>query len=301
MRKKTLKLRRALRSIWLIGGVFAILAQWQRTIVNKFKLIRLQKYVLYNEFPNFAPNSAGTPSQKTVLTLASIKNTNQILSNFANKFFPLPSDSTLTIDQFLNSKSYNVNNAAALSQKFINYGSDKGEPNNLYKIYGYILSALPNSNLKLLEIGLGSDNLNVVSNMGLHGKPGASLRAFSEHYPAGKFYGGDIDKDILFSTEKIQTAFVDQSSLETLENFFNTFTTMFDLIIDDGLHAPDANLNTLFIAIDYCANGGYVVIEDIHRSSRPIWRILQCLLPTHLFECHIISAWNCDIFLVKKL
>lgn len=294
-------MRHTLKSLWLIGAVFPILGDWQRAFKNKLKVSRLQKYVLYNEFPNFAPNSAGTPLQKTILTLTSIKNTNQILSDIADKYFPPPSDSIQTVDQFLTTKSYSYSQASVLSQKFISYGSDKGEPNNLYKIYAYILSTFSTSNFKLLEIGLGSNNLAVVSNMGLHGKPGASLRAFSDQYPTGTFYGGDIDKDILFSTEKIQTAFVDQSSRITLEKFFNSFTTKFDLIIDDGLHSPDANLNTFLIATEHCARGGYIVIEDIHSSSRPIWRILQCLLPIHLFECQIVAAWNCDIFIVKKL
>ena len=61
----------------------------------------------------------------------------------------------------------------------------------------------------LFEIGLGTNNINVRSNMGLDGKPGASLRAFRDYLNIN-VYGADVDKGILFEEDKIKTYFIDQ-------------------------------------------------------------------------------------------
>ena len=73
--------------------------------------------------------------------------------------------------------------------------------------------------MNILEIGLGTNNVDVVSNMGRDGIPGASLRAFRDYLINSKIYGADIDKSILFSEERIETYFVDQTNDTSFENF----------------------------------------------------------------------------------
>ena len=86
---------------------------------------------------------------------------------------------------------------------------------------------------KILEIGLGTDNENLLSNMGKQGKPGASLKAFRDYFKNSKIYGADIDKNILFSDLKIKTSFVDQTNQKSMDLLFKKFGGNFDLIIDD--------------------------------------------------------------------
>ena len=65
LQNRSLNLRHTLKSIGLIGAVFPILGDWQRAFMNKLKVMRLPRYVLYDAFPNFAPNSAATPMKRT--------------------------------------------------------------------------------------------------------------------------------------------------------------------------------------------------------------------------------------------
>ena len=45
---------------------------------------------------------------------------------------------------------------------------------------------------RIFELGLGSNNINIPSNMGSEGRPGASLYGWSEYFPDAKVYGADI-------------------------------------------------------------------------------------------------------------
>ena len=56
---------------------------------------------------------------------------------------------------------------------------------------------------KIFEIGLGTNNIDIVSTMGKKGHPGASLRAFRDFCPNAEIYGADFDSRILFQ-EKVK-------------------------------------------------------------------------------------------------
>ena len=75
----------------------------------------------------------------------------------------------------------------------------------------------------LLEIGLGSNNTDLVSSMGKEGKPGASLRAFRDFCINAEVIGADIDKRILFKEDRIKTFYVDQTNNSSLDNFKDKF------------------------------------------------------------------------------
>lgn len=55
------------------------------------------------------------------------------------------------------------------------HGSDKGSPtnncsHNYTKYYHELFSPVKLANLRIFELGLGTNNINVPSNMGIHGK-----------------------------------------------------------------------------------------------------------------------------------
>ena len=185
-----------------------------------------------------------------------------------------------------------------LSQNLETYGSDKVR-NNYHLIYSCILKdiELP---YNILEIGLGTNDVKVVSSMGLSGKPGASIKGFKDTFTASKIYGADVDKKILFSEDRIKTFFVDQNNLETFNNITDSVKEEFDLIIDDGLHYQLSNLNTLLFAINNLKIGGFFIIEDIGIWTIDTWKIVNKVIPKN-FESQIIEMTETNfVYLLHK-
>jgi SAM-dependent methyltransferase len=163
---------------------------------------------------------------------------------------------------------FNGTGTAELKRLFDAYGSDKGtDTHSLHHAYAHIIEQLggPFSRLRVLEVGLGSRNQKVVSAMARDAKPpGGSLRCFRDFLPNAMVFGADVDDGALFNESRIQTAQADQLERASLDALYRTFGSQrFDLVIDDGLHAPGANLNVLEFALQHLRPGGYVVIEDI--------------------------------------
>ena len=164
-------------------------------------------------------------------------------------------------------------------------------------IFAQILKRAPSKPLKVVEIGIGSNNPTVASNMGVFGTPGASLRAFRDFLPSAEIVGGDVDRTILFTEPRITTHFVDQLDTNSLRLFF-TEAGSFDLFIEDGLHELDANLNTLYVALEFVKVGAWIVIEDISPDLEQIWlAVAKCLENDH--RCWVIRA-NVSILFVAQ-
>lgn len=279
---------------------------------NLKKIILLRKLVtflrrLYNSNPKFislvltfemyAPYSDGEPNIKTKLTKNTINNIFNSILIFSNEI----NNKSINIIDIDNLK-FNKSEEASVKElkKLLNFhGSDKAHKHFYHLLYAKLLS--PNEKVKnILEIGLGTNNTNFVSSMGINGKPGASLRAFSEFCKNANIYGADIDRAILFNEKKIKTFFVDQTSNESLDKLKNNFKEKFDLIIDDGLHSPDANINTIRFALDLIKVGGSIVIEDINPKSISIWKSISYLIPSEKYKTQIIKAKGALMFLITK-
>lgn len=91
--------------------------------------------------------------------------------------------------------------------------SDKGHErittsyHNYTTFYYYLFSSIRYENLRVFELGLGTTNPNIKSNMGPNGKHGASLYGWKDFFSNSNIYGADIDSDILFSEDRIKTFF----------------------------------------------------------------------------------------------
>lgn len=170
----------------------------------------------------------------------------------------------------LEKKYLNNEKCEKLKNLFNQYGSDKAKSLLVY-IYFEIFSNFKINSL--FEIGLGTNNIKVRSNMGLDGKPGASLRAFRD-YLGIKIYGADVDEKILFEEKNIETYFIDQLETKTIKNIKKSIPKL-DLIIDDGLHQPDANLNVIVDLLDHLNPNGILVIEDIEPNFVHTFKIIE--------------------------
>lgn len=171
----------------------------------------------------------------------------------------------------------------SLKNLFDNYGSDKG--NMYYPLYTSILEKYKNiEKLRLLEIGLGTNNPSLISTMGAgtRYRCGGSLRSFRDYLPNSNIFGADVDKECLFNEEKINTFFVDQLEIDTFNILYtNCGNLKFDIIIDDGLHSIGANLNTLIFALKSINNNGIIIIEDI-----PITKIKGYQIVDYILNCN---------------
>ena len=189
-----------------------------------------------------------------------------------------------------------------LDQRFQHHRSDKAA-HGYAPIYSRILEQcreLPNP--CILEIGLGTNNPKAMSTMGAMGRPGASLRAFRDHMPTASVYGADIDPNTMFSEERIRTAVVDQLSPQSFAAMTRELGAgKFDLIIDDGLHSTEANLNTLNFAIEGLSPRGWLVIEDIPPRTVSAWRLLTALISSARLECTLVKARTQFLFIAQRL
>ena len=152
------------------------------------------------------------------------------------------------------------------------YGSDKGGKNNQHNFAQYYSDIFNNKKEKVknfLEIGLGSNNLDVPSNMGVDGKPLASLRAWRDYFIYGNIYGADIDKNILQNEERIKTFYVDQTNPTSIKEMFkNIGISKFDIILEDGLHEFNANICFFENSIEYLTDDGVYIIEDVYYKDQ---------------------------------
>jgi hypothetical protein len=186
-----------------------------------------------------------------------------------------------------------------LSELFKTYGSDKSTVHNYYKIYSFLLQEL-GEHKKIFEIGLGTNNTDVVSTMGKDGKPGASLRAFRDATSKAQIFGADFDTRILFSEERIESYFVDQTNPKTFDELSIKIGSDFDLMIDDGLHSPNANLHSLFFFLQNIRVGGYAVVEDINILTKPIWEIVSQLIEPNYSSAFIQTKSACMFIVMRE-
>jgi SAM-dependent methyltransferase len=246
---------------------------WRRIVRRPAVVLDFLRTAVFSvKYKDATPSEIAAVFEKTIATLAA----------FAEQHSPL---FECTSGEFLQrGNSPSVDDVVALEALFNKYGSDKATMHDYFKIYAAILSAKRHQDMRILEVGLGTNNIDVPSNMGLHGHPGAAERAFRDWATKAQVFGADIDDRILFTEDRIQTFFVDQTKPETLQALRARFDDgTFDLVIDDGLHNSEANLNTLLALLPLLRPGGYLVVEDVSGRDRPVWSILADILAqTHL-------------------
>ncbi len=179
---------------------------------------------------------------------------------------------------------YKKNSANQISVLCDIHGSDKGEaealiqpypwPSHTYSdYYEMIFVGRRDKITKVAEIGIGTNNPNLVSSMQTQGKPGASLRVWRDYFPNADIFGGDIDVNILFKESRISTFYINQLDPNSIEQFWlSTNEKNFDFILDDGLHNFEAGSTLFANSIEFLSPTGIYVIEDVSFSDLHLYQ-----------------------------
>jgi hypothetical protein len=197
------------------------------------------------------------------------------------------------------------------------YGSDKGQKtsngrnwHNYSIVYHTLFQHVRTETLRIFELGLGTNDVTVPSNMGTHGKPGASLRAWRDYFPNSLIFGADIDRNILFEEDRIKTFFCDQLNPNEIKMMWEQedLQEKFDIIIEDGLHTFEANKCFFEHSIHKVKEGGVYIIEDIdvkqlniYTSQLIMWKNIYPTLEYKIINLpHNRNVYdNCLILLSK--
>ena len=152
------------------------------------------------------------------------------------------------------------------------HGSDKGSGHHNYtKLYHRLFEKLRNSPINILEIGIGSINPHIPSNMecGRNYVPGSSIRGWREYFPNSTVYCCDIDTDTFKYVDNIYNVkpfYLDMTNQNCIDDVCRGILhdVKFDIIIDDGLHHFPTNCNLMKSLLSKLKPvNSFYIIEDI--------------------------------------
>lgn len=142
-----------------------------------------------------------------------------------------------------------------LTQLAIKYGTDKWGKHNYTPVYYDMFKDRRNEIKKVLEIGPAE---------------GAGMFMFRDFFPNATIYGAEIDLvrvAKLQGLDRIDVYPVDQGSQDDLDSLIHQIGTDIDIVIDDGSHWPDDQLNTFLYIFPVLDPGSTYIIEDVADES----------------------------------
>jgi SAM-dependent methyltransferase len=204
-------------------------------------------------------------------------------------------------------QSVNVLAPTRMCRVMTKYGSDKGRVLKYTAVYSALFKERCDQPLRIFELGLGTNNPDAPSNMGVFGVPGASLRGWRELFPRALVCGADIDRGILFQEDRIKTFYCDQLDRSSIRELWlhPDLQGGVDIIIEDGLHTLEANVSFLEGSLDHLRPGGIYVTEDIDWNRFDEWRdrletIYSKQYPTYEFAFVVLANGGYNNLLVVR-
>lgn len=132
------------------------------------------------------------------------------------------------------------------------FKSDKSSDwHNYSALYHYMFSHLTEVPMNIFEVGIYE---------------GGSVRSWKKYFKNGEIYAGDVEQRCFVNEERIKSFYCDQdnpASIDSMWNILELKDIMFDIIIDDGKHEFQSNINFLLHSIHKLKNGGIFIIEDL--------------------------------------
>ena len=129
-------------------------------------------------------------------------------------------------------------------------GTDKVSQHGYHRFYPVFLEKFRDLPITMLEIGTDKNR---------------SLKLWEEYFPLARIYGIDIGNG--FMLERGEVFKGDQSDDIFLEGVIRKIGTKANLIIDDGSHKPEHQLDTfVYLFEKLLKEGGIYIIEDIETN-----------------------------------
>lgn len=136
---------------------------------------------------------------------------------------------------------------------------------------------------RILELGIGAPGLS--GGASLHA---ASLKMWAEYLPEAEIFAVDNRREILFNGDRIMSLWADVYDSASLIHAAETFGGHFDLIVDDAVHLPDAQINAMRTLLPHLDTNGIYCIEDVANCHPDV--ILAEIPPgysTHVWPCKL--------------
>ena len=141
-----------------------------------------------------------------------------------------------------------INEGKKFSEYLKNYNTSK--PGGIYREFlDRLFFTIRPKTKTILELGISE---------------GGGLLSMRDFFEKSYLWGVDIDKDTFVDSERIvKCDWADQLKTKTLKKNAENFNTKFDLIVDDGWHHPESQINSLISYLPYLSQKGTYIVEDI--------------------------------------
>jgi len=137
---------------------------------------------------------------------------------------------------------------------------------NYINSYNILFDNLNKPDVKnILEIGLGFvlSNSSTAFSQDKKYRPGNSLRMWRDYFNNSNVFGIDINPELMFNEDRIQTFVADQSNETDLQNVINRINCELDIIIDDGSHYGEHQVYSFMFLNKFLKPNGIYIIEDV--------------------------------------
>lgn len=268
---------------------------------NQISAERRIKINVLRDFGHFAPASNGDWKTKTLLTIGTLRK----LPESVDLLMQIAPDSeqALVVAELLEKEKLHTDSEreSRLEMLYRRFGSDKSTGHDYHRIYANLFPHL-NRVQTVFEIGIGSNNPKVVSHMGArHSGVGGSLRAHQAFFPDSQVFGFDIDRGSFITDERISCDWVDQTNYESVRKIGSLAPPQgIDLIIDDGLHSLNANLNSLAGLLPFLSSEGWMIIEDIDSRLNSIWGLICAWLDQVGYRAYLLDMKDASVVAVRR-
>ena len=142
-----------------------------------------------------------------------------------------------------------------LEELFNQHGCDKASKHKYHTVYEPDFEPLKDKEINILEVGIFK---------------GDSIKVWLDYFPNATIYGIDVftrisSKDIeILEHERVKWLKADSTSYGVVNSIKKEWPRIrFDIIIDDGLHTPDANAKTLNNLYPLLKKEGKYYVEDV--------------------------------------
>lgn len=157
----------------------------------------------------------------------------------------------------------------AFRDAFSSQNSDKTTTHSYQEAYPQLLTMLGPVH-KVCEIGIGARHPSGDRTDGWPGTAGGSLHAWSSVTRGAQVLGLDIDPRLDREAPNVFAMAMDSLNRESVKSVAQSVSQSwgtFDLIVDDGLHVPQAQISNMLHFFTLVRPGGFYVVEDLHDTS----------------------------------